>query len=155
MECFWDWLQDVSQVTLMGPSGTMCQISPCSFCALPVLVRFAYPQSCPNIGHFIQTLDWSLTIFKWLRAVDSGPSNIRLESFELGWALGLSMLSKLVIHQAINILSQLLLFRFCNVIALKLHFCCFKWNSLSHEQLFATSRTIQFMEFSRPEYWSE
>ena len=29
-----------------------------------------------------------------------------------------------------------------------------KWKSLSHVQLFATPRTIQSMEFSRPEYWS-
>ena len=29
-----------------------------------------------------------------------------------------------------------------------------KWKSLSHVQLFVTSRTIQSMEFSRPEYWS-
>ena len=29
-----------------------------------------------------------------------------------------------------------------------------KWKSLSHVQLFETPRTIQSMEFSRPEYWS-
>ena len=29
-----------------------------------------------------------------------------------------------------------------------------KWKSLSRVQLFATPWTIQFMEFSRPEYWS-
>ena len=29
-----------------------------------------------------------------------------------------------------------------------------KWKSLSHVRLFATPWTIQFMEFSRPEYWS-
>ena len=29
-----------------------------------------------------------------------------------------------------------------------------KWKSLSRVQLFATPRTIQSMEFSRPEYWS-
>ena len=29
-----------------------------------------------------------------------------------------------------------------------------KWKSLSHVWLFATPRTIQSMEFSRPEYWS-
>ena len=29
-----------------------------------------------------------------------------------------------------------------------------KWKLLSHVQLFATSWTIQSMEFSRPEYWS-
>ena len=29
-----------------------------------------------------------------------------------------------------------------------------KWKSLSRVQLFATSWTIQSMEFSRPEYWS-
>ena len=28
------------------------------------------------------------------------------------------------------------------------------WKSLSHVQLFATPWTIQFTEFSRPEYWS-
>ena len=30
-----------------------------------------------------------------------------------------------------------------------------KWKSLSSVQLFITPWTIQFMEFSRPEYWSE
>ena len=30
-----------------------------------------------------------------------------------------------------------------------------KWKSLSHVRLFATPWTIQFMEFSRPDYWSE
>ena len=29
-----------------------------------------------------------------------------------------------------------------------------EWKSLSHVGLFATPWTIQFMEFSRPEYWS-
>ena len=29
-----------------------------------------------------------------------------------------------------------------------------KWKSPSHVQLFATLWTTQFMEFSRPEYWS-
>ena len=29
-----------------------------------------------------------------------------------------------------------------------------KWKSLSHVQFFGTPRTIQSMEFSRPEYWS-
>ena len=29
-----------------------------------------------------------------------------------------------------------------------------KWKSLSHVQLFATPWAIQFMEFSRPEYWT-
>ena len=29
-----------------------------------------------------------------------------------------------------------------------------KWKSLSRVRLFATPWTIQFMEFSRPEYWS-
>ena len=29
-----------------------------------------------------------------------------------------------------------------------------KWKSVSHVQLFATPWTIQFMEFSSPEYWS-
>ena len=29
-----------------------------------------------------------------------------------------------------------------------------KWKSVSRVQLFATSRTIQSMEFSKPEYWS-
>ena len=28
------------------------------------------------------------------------------------------------------------------------------WKSLSHVRLFVTPRTIQFMEFPRPEYWS-
>ena len=28
------------------------------------------------------------------------------------------------------------------------------WKLLSHVRLFATPRTIQSMEFSRPEYWS-
>ena len=29
-----------------------------------------------------------------------------------------------------------------------------KWKSFSYVQLFVTPRTIQFLEFSRPEYWS-
>ena len=29
-----------------------------------------------------------------------------------------------------------------------------KWKSLSHVRLFVTPQTIQYMEFSRPEYWS-
>ena len=29
-----------------------------------------------------------------------------------------------------------------------------KWKSLSRVQLFAILQTIEFMEFSRPEYWS-
>ena len=29
-----------------------------------------------------------------------------------------------------------------------------KWKSLSRVQLFVTTRTIQSVEFSRPEYWS-
>ena len=29
-----------------------------------------------------------------------------------------------------------------------------KWKSLSHVRLFVTPRTVQSMEFSRPEYWS-
>ena len=30
----------------------------------------------------------------------------------------------------------------------------FKWKSLSHVRLFLTPWTTQFMEFSKPEYWS-
>ena len=33
--------------------------------------------------------------------------------------------------------------------------CQWKWKSLSHVRLFATPWTVQSMEFSRPEYWSE
>ena len=37
---------------------------------------------------------------------------------------------------------------------IKIFLLRWKWKSLNHVRLFATSWTIQSMEFSRPEYWS-
>ena len=42
--------------------------------------------------------------------------------------------------------------RRCAHLAMKLE--KWKWKSLSRVRLFATPRTMQYMEFSRPEYWS-
>ena len=63
---------------------------------------------------------------------------------------------RLILISSFKITNLHPLLQFLPVIHLALHFLTeVKWKSLSHVWLFAISLTIQSMEFSRPEYWSE
>ena len=63
---------------------------------------------------------------------------------------------RLILISSFKITNLHPLLQFLPVIHLALHFLTeAKWKSLSHVWLFAISLTIQSMEFSRPEYWSE